>query len=266
MSITIKKLKELSTERSFERGVNYYEGGYVNNPIKFGNTIKAEVSGRSYPYYDVEINIDNPDQNFCSCPYNYGGICKHKVALGLQWYYEKDSFKEVDELNSYKGLEYNNFSLFDDLFSYELFYILFDIVNKHKRAILNIFEYREHFDKMNTELYNLKAKVLKDLIIEDIEKLNKQGCLIVKERNSYFNYIDELIDILDYHEITKKVRKEIIDDIIERLLNRQSPEKELMHDIIKFAIQSKDELNYVIDKINYIGQEKFIKELNEKDF
>lgn len=268
LSITIEKLKELSTERSFARGADYYEGGYVNNTVKYGNTIKAEVSGRSYPYYDVEINIDNPAQNFCSCPYDYGGICKHRIALGLKWIHEQDSFKEKKELDNYRAIEYEDYDLFEYLTPMDLIYILNNIINEDKNKILEVLKYREQINQMNIELYHLKAKVLKDLIIDNIKKTIKEGALSIIEKNSFYNYIHELIDLLEYQDITKKLRKQIIDDILEKLINGQCPEKDLMHDIIKSTIQSKEELTYVIDKINdanYSGVKYFIKELNKKD-
>jgi len=269
LSITIEKLKELSTERSFERGEDYYEGGYVNDTIRFGNTIMAEVLGNSYPYYEVEMNIKNPSQNFCSCPYDYGGICKHRIALGLKWIHEQDSFEEKKELDNYREIEYEDYDLFEYLTSMDLIYILNNIINDDKSKILEVLKYREQIDQMNLELYHLKAKVLKDLIKENIEMTIKEGALSIKERTSFYNYIHELIELMEYHDISKRLRKQIIDDILEKLINGQCPEKDLMHDIIKSTIQSKEELTYVIDKINdanYSGVKYFIKELNKKDF
>jgi len=268
LSITIEKLKELSTERSFERGVDYYEGGYVNDPIKFGNTILADVLGNSSPYYEVEINIKNPSQNFCSCPYDYGGICKHRIALALKWIHEQDSFEEKKELDNYREIEYEDYDLFEYLTSMDLIYILNSIINDDKSKILEVLKYREQIDQMNLELYNIKSKVLKDLIIENIEKNIKEGVLSIKQSNSFYNYIHELNNLLNYQDITKRLRKEIIDSIIEKLSNRNCPEKDLMHDIIKSTIQSKEELTYVIDKIkkaNYNGAEYFLEKLNENE-
>ena len=179
------------------------------------------------------------------------------------------SFEEKKELDNYREIEYEDYDLFEYLTSMDLIYILNNIINDDKSKILEVLKYREQIDQMNLELYHLKAKVLKDLIKENIEMTIKEGALSIKERTSFYNYIHELIELMEYHDISKRLRKQIIDDILEKLINGQCPEKDLMHDIIKSTIQSKEELTYVIDKINdanYSGVKYFIKELNKKDF
>jgi uncharacterized Zn finger protein len=84
MKITIQKIKELCTPQSFSRGEEYYSEGLVHNLLKKGSTVTAIVRGTNN--YKVEINIErNTIGASCSCPYDWGGYCKHIVAtlLGL---------------------------------------------------------------------------------------------------------------------------------------------------------------------------------------
>lgn len=73
-------LKKSATARSFSRGKSYYED--VKNLEQEGDKFTAQVYGSSR--YFVNIQIDDLDiSSYCSCPYDWGGICKHIVAVGL---------------------------------------------------------------------------------------------------------------------------------------------------------------------------------------
>ncbi|MBC7919630.1 MAG: hypothetical protein H7Z75_00910 [Ferruginibacter sp.] len=79
---TKKQLKDLANAASFQRGVGYYDEGSVKNVVRRGNEFQGKVQGSSR--YKVKLAVDGGNLHFeCSCPYDYGGICKHAVALGL---------------------------------------------------------------------------------------------------------------------------------------------------------------------------------------
>ncbi len=72
----------LSTDSSFSRGEDYYESGCIKEITRTGNRFEGTVSG-SY-LYKVTLDLENGDLNFqCSCPYVYGGLCKHEIAFAL---------------------------------------------------------------------------------------------------------------------------------------------------------------------------------------
>ncbi|MBC8083233.1 MAG: hypothetical protein H7Z21_08480, partial [Hymenobacter sp.] len=83
---TRQQLRELATPASFSRGQAYFEEGAVGR-IRYreqDNFYSAIVSGSAD--YGVELSLaedENAPDFFCDCPYNYEGICKHAVALGL---------------------------------------------------------------------------------------------------------------------------------------------------------------------------------------
>ena len=79
---TKKQLKELATDSSFQQGQEYYEEGYVHKISRKGSHFEGSVAG-TYRYR-VTLEVRDGDLLFtCSCPYDYEGICKHCVALGL---------------------------------------------------------------------------------------------------------------------------------------------------------------------------------------
>ncbi|MFB6227198.1 MAG: SWIM zinc finger domain-containing protein [Halobacteriales archaeon] len=79
---TRDEIRSLCTEQSFQRGVNYYHQGRIQQLDIDGETIRATVRGS----YDYGVSIDVADdaiRTHCSCPYDYAGDCKHIVAVLL---------------------------------------------------------------------------------------------------------------------------------------------------------------------------------------
>jgi len=76
---TIEEIRKLCTESSFERGIEYFRQGSITGLEQFGNRITATVAGTND--YEVTIRIDKegPEAS-CTCPYDWGGYCKHIVA------------------------------------------------------------------------------------------------------------------------------------------------------------------------------------------
>ncbi len=80
--LTETTLRQLATATSYSRGEDYFYNGYVGRIKRTGNTFTGKVSGSER--YDVTLTVSpsGPDID-CSCPYEFGGICKHAVAFGL---------------------------------------------------------------------------------------------------------------------------------------------------------------------------------------
>lgn len=70
-----------------ERGEAYFETGMVRNLTKLDkHTFTAKVSGSGYRPYNVEIKFNKNGEVAecsCSCPYEWGEVCKHSVAVLL---------------------------------------------------------------------------------------------------------------------------------------------------------------------------------------
>ena len=82
MKPTIDQIRELCTEESYERGLRYLRQGRVTHLERFGNKITAIVSGTAD--YKVTIRAEEKDiEASCTCPYDWGGYCKHIVATLL---------------------------------------------------------------------------------------------------------------------------------------------------------------------------------------
>ena len=81
---TQQTLRRLATDKVFDRGQELYAAGAVHKlsrsaPTRFGARVKG-----SYSYHVAVWAGRGGEVEFsCDCPYDFEGICKHSVALGL---------------------------------------------------------------------------------------------------------------------------------------------------------------------------------------
>jgi len=109
-NLTESDIANYCTEQSFERGMDYYERGAIINPLRQGHILRAECEGSQYEPYQVTVELDEGGiaDAHCSCPYDWGGYCKHIVALLLTWVRDPEEFAvipETDELLASKSKE-----------------------------------------------------------------------------------------------------------------------------------------------------------------
>jgi uncharacterized Zn finger protein len=83
--ITEAEIRGLTTAQSFSRGEEYYHCGAVGAVVRRGNTLVADVAGSNYQPYRVTIELSDEGvvDATCTCPYDWGGYCKHIVAVLL---------------------------------------------------------------------------------------------------------------------------------------------------------------------------------------
>jgi len=159
MEISIEDIRKLCTERSFDRGIEYYRQGCVQDLEQFGSTITAYVSGTSI--YKVTIDIDGGNiKADCTCPYDWGGYCKHIVAVLFALAGKKDVIEKNEE-ETIRTIE----SIFNDVTYEEIKAFL--LKEFEKNPIL-----RKHFtiffsgkDASNKSLYDYKEDI--SLIFDD---------------------------------------------------------------------------------------------------
>ena len=94
--ITEATIRRLSTPQSFERGEDYYHTGAVSELIRRGDILSAAVQGSDYDPYTVrlELSDDGVVAADCTCPYDWGGYCKHIVAVLLACLHDPDQISE----------------------------------------------------------------------------------------------------------------------------------------------------------------------------
>ena len=102
MSFTEEDILALASAQSFERGLDYFESGALFDARRVGNDLHARCEGSGYTPYRVSAQLGSTGvlSTRCTCPYDWGGICKHRVALLLAWVHTPevfDVFAPVDE-------------------------------------------------------------------------------------------------------------------------------------------------------------------------
>jgi len=90
--LTEATIRRLASDRSFSRGEEYYNSGAVSDLVRRGNSLQAQVEGSQYEPYNVAVELDAGGVAWasCTCPYEFGGYCKHIVAVLLTYIREPD--------------------------------------------------------------------------------------------------------------------------------------------------------------------------------
>lgn len=100
--LTETTIRNLTTPQSFSRGQAYLRDGAVLEIEQRGDLLLAEVEGSEYEPYQVRVRLDaggivNAD---CTCPHDWGGYCKHIVAVLLAFVQQPDRVTERTPVGS----------------------------------------------------------------------------------------------------------------------------------------------------------------------
>jgi hypothetical protein len=87
------------SETSFERGRGYYTGGAIRGRVRLDDGLETRVSG-TYTYRVTVREGPGGLVTWCTCPYDWGGDCKHIVATLLAWLHEPESFRAPADLRA----------------------------------------------------------------------------------------------------------------------------------------------------------------------
>jgi uncharacterized Zn finger protein len=84
-TVTEAMIRQHASADAYQRGCAYYAQGAVVRTVRRGLQLQAEVEGSQVEPYTVHITCDAGGiaQARCTCPYDWGGWCKHIVATLL---------------------------------------------------------------------------------------------------------------------------------------------------------------------------------------
>ncbi len=80
LQFTDADIRAKVTEKSYERGVEYYDCGMVEEAVQRGNQLFAKVQGSEWDPYRICVTFTGDYTATCTCPYEWDGYCKHIVA------------------------------------------------------------------------------------------------------------------------------------------------------------------------------------------
>lgn len=91
-NLTKQSILDMATGEVYSRGHQYYTRDHVLNVTQQGDTIYAEVEGSDDAPYEVVIEHASQEtwEVSCTCPYEWGGLCKHSVAVLLYCLHNSD--------------------------------------------------------------------------------------------------------------------------------------------------------------------------------
>ncbi|HJW89760.1 MAG TPA: SWIM zinc finger family protein [Anaerolineales bacterium] len=112
VQLTEEIIRQRASEQSFQRGREYYEVRAIYDPswqaMPGGIVLMAYCEGSSAPSYRLRVELDagGVRATSCTCPYDWGGDCKHIVALLLMYLHQPEEFNEQRSLSELlAGLE-----------------------------------------------------------------------------------------------------------------------------------------------------------------
>jgi uncharacterized Zn finger protein len=82
-SLTEAVIRAGATDKSFQRGRELFSSGAISNAAIQGHILSGECFGNESPFYKVRAELDGGGVRSatCDCLYDFGGYCKHIVAL-----------------------------------------------------------------------------------------------------------------------------------------------------------------------------------------
>lgn len=97
MMLTLDNFEEEIPKKIIDRGFDYYADGNIQNIEQLDKgEFAAAVSGSVEYNVFVKINGQKIEEWSCTCPYDWGDVCKHTVAVFFYLRNVKVSNKEID--------------------------------------------------------------------------------------------------------------------------------------------------------------------------
>lgn len=99
MQLTLVNFENLIEPKIVERGYDYYKRGRVQKIEKVGENEFTAIAFGSDDY-EIYVKIDGERivESECDCPYDWGSVCKHEVAVYYQIRY--GNFTEINDKTS----------------------------------------------------------------------------------------------------------------------------------------------------------------------
>ena len=153
--LTEAQVRALASAQSFERGLGYYQDGALVEPLRQGLELRAECEGSEYEPYQISVTLGAKGvaESSCTCPYDWGGICKHIVALLLAYAHNPQAFRVIEPLDR----------MLADKSKDELIAIIQDIL-RHKPDLISVVELTtqtqgiKRGQPMNVSVYRTQAR------------------------------------------------------------------------------------------------------------
>lgn len=205
-------LRHLATAQSFERGEDYYASGMVSKLVKKGHEYEAEVDGsRTYRQY---VNMEEGFSGTCTCPYSFGGICKHLVAVGLA--IEEEEFTEVLIPEEEIAEELEQQAFFTDLFEQT---DTADKLSFLRKLLEKNSQIRNQFTAFISAQQQDVSKINLDVIRQEMEQIMREIDFSEDNLNELSNYRETWYEEGWEEDLAQSVLEELFESFEGQLVN-----------------------------------------------
>ena len=98
MQIPLSHFEQYIDEKILDRGVTYFKNGHVTSVEELSpGEFEAIVEGTEDYEVRLKIQNNNISEYSCTCPYDYGSVCKHIVAVLYYLQNEETVLKQSDK-------------------------------------------------------------------------------------------------------------------------------------------------------------------------
>jgi len=185
---TMDDIQELATSRSFERGEDYFLSGEVVKIVRKGSLFEGIVYGSRK--YKVSLDINNNQLNFkCNCPYDFGGICKHEVALALEILDGKYIENNINEEKSFSKEAFVD--SFEKAKTGKKLKFLKQLLDRDVNLQQQFIEFTKDVSENLDNIVGEKINVVKDQIHNELSSLDFDNIENEYEYNDYGDYWDD---------------------------------------------------------------------------
>ncbi len=100
IQLTEEIIRSRASDQSYQKGREYYRSGAIYSTTWQSTTggiaLTAQCEGSTAPSYRLRVELDagGVRSASCTCPYDWGGDCKHIVALLLMYLHKREEFSE----------------------------------------------------------------------------------------------------------------------------------------------------------------------------
>ena len=104
IQLTEEIIRQRASAQSYQKGRETYDVGAIYDPswqsTPGGAVLMAHCEGSSAPSYRLRVELDagGVRSASCTCPYDWGGDCKHIIALLLMYLHQPEEFSEQKSL------------------------------------------------------------------------------------------------------------------------------------------------------------------------
>lgn len=244
-------LKSSCSDKTYERGDQYFKNGHVRKIWVEDNKLYANVLG-SYDKYKVLIEDNNSSFTYhCTCPFS-GDCCKHVVAAGLAFFADKDVLikKATQTQSSHADLKKQLSTLPKELII-DLLLLSLKTHRDWKSTFL-----KELGDRLKKEganevnhLYKEQFENYLERVGQILEEHNRYGGGPEEEEDEVFEALDDIVQLFKDNKLSVEIKREFIERMFHYYDWGNSGMNDMVWDAMHDVCNSQKDWLYLIEKL-----------------